>query len=492
MIDRYENSDIAKIWAQASKGNHWQEVELAVVAARERLGEITEGTALEMRRFLQDHPVDVVVWNDLDTGSGKLKHDFNAFLAERKRFLPPYLHAFWHAGTTSYDTEEPAFTRMLSSSVIIVGMMADSAETALKNLARRYRYTPMYSRTHGQGAKVQTFGKRCLSWLAQLRLVRAEFARTSEVLKFSKLSGAVGNYGKTLTPELEREALGILGLQPYYGATQIMPRILYVPLATSLCLIVDVLNQIALDIRLMARSGMPLVQEPFDPKQMGSSAMPHKKNTITTENIAGMARLARGYLAAIHDNVETWEERAIEQSSVERVAWPDLFHVVCNALKGTTRVLSGLRVYPDKMMQELAESHGCFASDEAKEALVELGTPVGLMREDVYRIIQLAAFNVHKPSVEAAEIRLTPPTEIPARVLPYHRSDYDSIERVICDGRLRVSPELAPDAQQVQEWNEKLRQIFDVEENFVQWEVCFHPDKLLANEAVLYREILGE
>lgn len=488
MIPRYENPEIAAIWTQANKGLMWQRVELAVVRAKEVLGEAKPQSAERMDILLSE-PIDVEEWNRLD---GILHHDFNAFLAERLRFLTPVYHPFWHPGTTSYDTEEPAFALMLTASLEVVKAKVARAEEALVLLARRYRYTPMYARTHGQGAKVQTFGKRCLTYLVQLRFVRDELLRSAWVLEYSKLSGAVGNYGGRLSPELERETLKILGLKPFYGATQIMPRVLYVPFATNLSLLVDVLDQIALDLRLSARSGLTLMQEPFAAKQKGSSAMPHKKNTIGSENTAGMARLANVFLQAIKANVVTWEERAIEQSSVERVAWSDLFHVVCQALKTMTKILKGLRVYPDQMMRELYEARGCYASDEAKEVLKQLGVPFGLESEAAYRIVQLAAFNVFEPGDEVQALRDTPSASLPRKVAYCPQPNHISIERVIREGLLRPSDQLDITEDQVVRWNESLRQMFDQPENVTLWQETFRLDRLLRHEQVLFREILGE
>src|SRR6185436_1031469 len=163
-----------------------------------------------------------------------------------------------------------------------------------------------------------------------------------------------------------------------------------------------------LDIRLMARSGRTLVQEPFGKMQTGSSAMPHKKNTISCERLAGFARMARNYSHMIEENLDTWEERAIEQSSVERVAWPDLFHVTCHSLTTMTKILTGLKVNPDLMALELEESRKCYASDEAKERLKEIAQPFGLSGEEAYRIVQLACFNIFEPDPKAKQMRDVP------------------------------------------------------------------------------------
>ncbi len=230
MIDRYKNHEIATIASLESKGKRWQIVELAVVRALEILGLAPARTHNRMTERLSA-PIDVALWLKNEEAN---QHDFNAWQEERLRFVPLELQKYFHPDTTSYDTEEPAFAMMLEQMLEVVKPKIDALEQALVDLARRYRHTPMYGRTHRQGAKMMTFGKRCLGYLAQLRFARDQIAHAAGVLQYSKISGAVGNYGGRLTPQIEKEALKVLGKKPFYGASQVMPRVVFVPLASSL------------------------------------------------------------------------------------------------------------------------------------------------------------------------------------------------------------------------------------------------------------------
>ena len=393
MIDRYKYIEIDKIWLDENKLLLWQKTELAVLKARAHLGDgISREEYERINQSLKENPANIKWWKAKDE---EIHHDLNAFIQERIRFIPKELQKHFHQGMTSYDTEEPAFAKMVKDSIEIVERYYFELEKVLEEMAMKYRYTIMNGRTHGQEAEMQSFGKRCLTWLQDLRISFENLKKSKENLRFSKLSGAIGNYGG-ITPAIEVEALEFLDFKPQYGVTQIMPRELYAPIAQGLSQLVATINKIALTIRLGARSGRPINQEPFTKKQTGSSAMPHKKNTISTEQMEGMCRMAKAYAMAIMENIQTWEERAIEQSCVERVFWPDLFHVTTRVLKVMKRVLEGLVVYPNNMLQEIHESRGCYASSHAKEILKRLGFDFN----EAYRIVQLAAFNAFESSRE--------------------------------------------------------------------------------------------
>lgn len=493
MITRYASKEIDQIWSDGNKLVLWQNTELAVIQARAILGVVDSLIYSQILAILESNPIDLAWWLEKDK---QIKHDLNAFLEERMRFLPPELQPYFHQGMTSYDTEEPAFAKMLRDSIKLVKAYYAELKDTLIAMAIKYRYTIMNGRTHGQEAELQTFGKRCLTWLKSLIVDFENLKKAEENLKFSKLSGAIGNYG-SIEPEVEKEALKILGFKPFYGATQIMPRELYAPVAQALCQIMCTLDKIANDIRLGARSGRPIYQEPFGKRQKGSSAMPHKKNTISTEQMEGMTRMAKGYFSMILENIKTWEERSIEQSCVERVAWPDLFHVTTHCLKTMKKVLEGLNVYPDNMLLEVIDSRGCYASGEAKEVLKELGLPFGLTAEEAYRIVQLAAFNVFEPGDEAKEIRDNPPksfTEAEARLEKFKMTPRPvpiSIQEIIAKGELRVTAQLEASEETVQKWNDTLKAIFASPENLNRWNQIFLPSHLLRNEGKLYQEILG-
>jgi len=492
MDERYKDGKITKTFSNQHKLWLWQETELAVIEARVNLSVMKNRTILqEIADIFHDHPIDIKWWKKRDK---EIHHDLNAFLEERLRWLPENLRRCIHEKMTSYDTEEPAFAKMLSEALsVFEGQLQPLTET-LENLARRYRYTIMNGRTHGQEAELQTFGKRCLTWLVCVREGMESLEKAKENLKYSKLSGAIGNY-RGIDEDLEEEALRILGFEPFYGATQIMPRELYTPLAQAICQIVLTLDKIATDIRLGARSGRPILQEPFGKKQKGSSAMPHKKNTISCEQLEGMARMAKGYLQMILDNVKTWEERAIEQSSVERVAWPDLFHVAVHSVKTMNRVLKGLTVYPDNMLWEIINSRGCYAAGEAKDLLRK---QYGMKTEDAYRIVQLAAFNVFEPNKDAKALRQNPATsfaEADTKLLQFRLKSVDkplSIHDVIINGNLVVSDQLEATEEVVKKWNSLLIEIFKDKNVCEKWHRIFEPSYLLRGENTLYKKILGD
>lgn len=488
MIPRYQNAEISKIWSNENKLELWQNTELAVIEARVNLGKIEEKVFTKILELLHGNKIDIEWWLAKDKEVG---HDLNAFLDERLRFLPIELQQYFHDGLTSYDTEESAFAKMIWKSIVVFEIVLDSVKLTLIDMAKRYRYTIMNGRTHGQEAELQSFGKRCLTWLVSIMEGVKNLTMVKENLIYSKLSGAIGNY-RGLEPEVEKEALHILGFEPFYGATQIMPRELYAPIAQAVCQIVLTLDKIATDIRLGARSGRSIYQEPFGKKQKGSSAMPHKKNTISCEQLEGMARMAKGFLGMITDNIKTWEERAIEQSSVERVAWPDIFHVAIHSAKTMAKVLQGLVVYPDNMLAEIIDSRGCYAAGEAKEFLRHHEIPT----EDAYRIVQLASFNAFEPDDWESKLRenlYTSFEEVDRDFLSSReKRKPTSIQDIIVNNNLVVSDQLDANKEVVEGWNDILHKTFSDINIRKKWYQIFMPSYLLRGEATLYKEILGQ
>jgi len=493
MIERYSNQKIKTIWSNEEKLKRWQEVELAVIFAREQMGIFPQGIHERIKAILENKPIDVDWWKARDK---EINHDLNAFIDERIRHLPPELHQYFHKGMTSYDTEEPAMALALIASFNEVIDLIEPFRIVLLKLTRLYRYTPMLARTHGQEAKLQSFGKRCFTWLSGFQVSVWQLSHAQDHLKFSKLSGAIGNY-QGLSPEEEAFALKLLGLKPFRGATQIMPRGIYLPLANALEQLVASLTQIAEDIRLGARSGLPIMQEPFGKKQKGSSAMPHKKNTITCEQQIGMLTMVQKFANMLRERMITWEERAIEQSCVERVAWPDLFHIVMQSFKNMNKVLSGLQVFPDNMMIEIINSRSCYASEDVKDWLKEKVAEYGLQHEDAYRMVQLAAFNCHQVSLFRENIRKRSIPSFDAAAGLYrsllehlrHTDDYVTLEEIIRNGKLVPSEELEASAEQVAQWNEILLRIFADEQNQQSFKQLFTIAYQLRNEHILFEEL---
>lgn len=493
MIPRYANPFITSIFGDTNRVGLWQRTELAVIQAREEAGEIPQGTHTAIRQALEATLCDEVWWHQKDD---EIHHDLQAWVEERQRFIPHTLQQYWHNGITSYDTEESAFVQMLKDAGTLIFPKYLKIKITLGELAIKYRYTPMMARTHGQWADLQSFGKRCLSWYQDMMTAYCYFETESLNLDKSRISGAVGNY-TGIHPDIEKAALKIMDFVPYYGATQILPRILFAPLASGLYGLVAQLNKIATDIRLGARSGYAIVEEPRGKKQKGSSAMPHKKNPIQLEKISGMERIAKGQLDTILANIQTWEERDIGQSSAERVAWADLFHVACHTLDVMNKVLGKLVVKPDIMLQEIVDSHGCYAASVAKETLEALGQQYSLSAMDSWRIVQLAAFNALEPTPHATNLRIKPAAslceadDILTRADQYVvSSNTGSIKDIIAEGRLQHTDDVELADGEVDQWNDVLSKIFSDQTNRHQWEHIFTIEYLLRNEPRLFQEIL--
>lgn len=491
MDPRYSGNDaIKKTWTTEQKLLRWQQVELAVIDARAKSRRQKERAA-RIRGILEGTPIDVEWWKARDK---EIHHDLQAFVDERRRHLPRKLQRLFHKDITSYDTEEPAFATALNTSVAEVERLLGELATTLVSQIGRYRFLPMLGVTHGQWAELQTLGKRMATWLKALIVDKVKLDHSKHWLGYSKLSGAIGNSGE-IPMTVQTAALAQLGLEPFAGATQIMPREVYVPLAEALAQIVETTAKMAIDIRLAARSARTLMQEPFGKSQKGSSAMPHKKNTITLEQISGMAIMARQYANMIAATMSTWEERAIEQSCVERVAWPDLFFVVTHTLARLTKVIADLRVYPDRLLQEIVDCRGVYAANRAKGFLGESGFEA----EVSYRIVQLAAFNAFEPSRSEQKIRdwgrFTASDEAeraPALLAKQKRHRPESIQDLIKDGKLRPSAELGTSRQTVTEWNRQLRTFFGKSDRQRRWAALFSFERNLQGEEAQIEEVLKE
>jgi len=482
MIDRYSDGRITKIWEDKLK--RWEDSELAVLQARVNRGELKKKDYDLIFRSLKNNPINIEWWLKKDE---EIHHDLNAFLEERLRYIPKDLRVYFHKGMTSYDTEEPAFVTMLKKSVCVVENDFNEVQKIIKEMAIRYRWTIMVARTHGQEAEIQSFGKRCLCWLQDLSVSFDNLQKAKLNLNYSKMSGAIGNYG-SLDPEIEEEALKVLGFEPYIGSTQIMPREMYAPLAQALSQIVSTLNKVALTIRLGSRSGPnKIYQEPFTKKQKGSSIMPHKKNPWRLEGIEGKDRIAKAFARAIIDNISTWEERTIEQSGVERIAWPDLFHITVRVLKDMKRVLGNLVVLSNNMLREIINLRGCYATGQAASFLKEKGFPI----EDAYRTIQLAAFNAFQDKEVAIQKSFELADNLVYGSKEMFCQEVVSIQVIIPQGILRTSNELEANKEKVEEWNSRLKELFEDQGVLSSWNQIFKPSYLLRNEEYLYRKILG-
>ena len=499
MIQRYASREIDASWNDLAKLPRWQETELTVLKVRTTMGgpgHLPQEDYETIERCLVANPPDVEWWKARDKEIG---HDLNAFIDERRRHLPPELRHWCHKDMTSYDTEDPAFSRVILASLVLVSADLHRLFAVMRAMAATYRYMPFLDRTHGQWAKIKSFGMRVLNWLTPLGEAAVRLTFASDSCRFSRLSGAIGNYGGGLTPDMEKKSLSEMGLKPFYGATQILPRVIYAAAAQALVLVAEEIGKIAHDIRLGTRNPWPLWHEPFGKKQKGSSAMPHKKNPILTERICGMVLMAEGYGHMIVSSVRTWESRAIEQSCVERVAWPDLLHTVLNMIAALTKVLEGLVVYPDNMLREIIESRDTYASEEAKNFLGDLFAREGLDAEEAYRAVQLACFNALEPSKTARAVRNTHHVNLDEAfgLMETLRHDGESylgkpgIKLCLAEGLLFHDPNLAATEDDVAEWNRVLKKIFGDAMILAGWDEQFTFQFLLRHEPFLFDTILG-
>ena len=490
MHDRYDDPRIVGLWSDMSLLNGWLKVEMAVMQARVERGEMPLEAFEAIKASMDANPIDVDWWKRKEE---ETKHDLNAFLQERLRFIEESLRHWFHKGMTSFDTEESAFVQRLLDSAKLLLQDIIKMKGALRDLAIKYRYTPMMAVTHGQWADVQTFGKRALTWYKDLETAEHVLQIAIAELRYSKLSGFVGNY-TDIDPKLEAHALKLLGFEPYHGATQILPRVMFRPLASAIGGVSKILNKIALDIRLGARSASVLYQEPFSPRQMGSSAGPQKRNTIGDEQVWGMDALVSGFEAALHAVEVTWEERAIEQSCVERIAWRDLYHAVIREIKVMTKITTDLVVYPQNMMREIVMTNGCYAASVAKEVLRDLAAEHGLSANDCYRLVQLAAFNLGYPELDSPISQsLAEASEAFYRMqqLPLEPTPRGNIRDIIRQGQLQPCEILAPTEEQITGWNEVLLTIFADEEICRRWDEVFSLQHLLRNEDYLFEQVFG-
>lgn len=502
MIRRYSNAVVDQQTGDARKRERWQDVELAVVRAREALGAIPTGTHAQMAAILLAQPIDVAWCLNREK---VIDHDMEAAIEERQQHLPTALTGQYHLGLTSYDPQDTAFPLMLKDCLPPVMEQLEELSGHLATLARRYQYTPMLERTHYQFAQVTSAGFRFVRWRSELdRTIRPFLDFAAGLLGYGKISGVVGN-NADVDPQLETVALNALGLKRFPGASQTLPRALFVPLASALTMLVHWLDGIAQTIRLGTRSPHPIYQEPFKPTQKASSSMPWKRNPIKGEQEHGLAMAALGNHTALMQTVPGIEGRVIDQSSTERICWPDLFHLACQALKNMNAVLKGLNVYPDNMYREILESRGCYASGLAKTALIELARENGIKEmsaEDAWRIVQLAGFLAVRPTETERELRTELPTSLEDGEKAVQRYDahrsYHPRQSDLADhlllAKLEPVPELAATTEEVLLWNAWLNRLFEATgciPNRERLKAAFSITNAMRNEQTTYDEVLG-
>jgi len=379
LISRYTRPELGELFSDDGRYAIWLEVELAHLDTLERCGIAPAGTGAEARQRAR---VSAARVEELEA---ELNHDVIAFLTAVGESLGAE-KAWLHYGMTSSDLTDTALGIQLGRARGPIQASLRRIGAALRELAERHRGTLMVGRTHGVHAEPISFGYKMLTWYAELGRQEARLQRAFDGVACGKISGAVGTAAH-LDPALETETLGRLGLRAEPAATQVVPRDRHAELLFSLANLGASLERFAVELRHLQRTEVREAEEPFGRGQKGSSAMPHKRNPILGERIAGLARLLRANAHAALENVALWHERDISHSSVERVILPDSLILTDYLLDRFRHVIENLRVFPQNMRRNLDLTRGLIYS---QRVLLELATACG-SREDAYRVVQAAA-----------------------------------------------------------------------------------------------------
>ena len=380
MIARYTLPEMGVLWTDQARFEYMLRVELAALRAVERHGLVPAGTAQAVERKAT---VDVGRIEELEQTTD---HDVIAFVSQLAETVGPE-GRFIHFGLTSSDVVDTALALQCRAAADLLLSAADALLALLVRRAREHATTVMMGRTHSVHAEPITFGLKLASWAFELDRDRRRLAAAADDLATGKLSGAVGTYSQ-LAPDVETEVMAELGLAVDPISTQIVQRDRHAAFLAAMAVMGGSLERFATEVRNLQHTEIGEVQEPFRGGQKGSSAMPHKRNPITSERIAGLARLLRGYAVAGFEDQPLWHERDISHSSVERVALPGATTLLDYMLVRFAALIDGLVVRPERMRENVERGLGLFASSRLLTVLVEDG---GLSREDAYGVVQRAA-----------------------------------------------------------------------------------------------------
>ncbi|MDX1389181.1 MAG: adenylosuccinate lyase [Acidobacteriota bacterium] len=392
MIERYTRPEMGRLWSEESKYRAWLEVELAVCEVLTARGVIPEK---DMEAIRARADFDVARIREIET---EVKHDVVAFLTSvAEKIGEASRHV--HYGLTSSDVLDTAQALLMLRATDRLLDGVDGLIEVLRRRALEHRHTIMVGRTHGIHAEPYTLGLKFAGWYTEARRNRERLAAAREEIRFGKISGSVGTYAH-LGPDVEAEVLERLGLEVEPVSTQVVPRDRHAELFTTLGILASSLERIATEIRNLQRTDVREVEEPFKRGQKGSSSMPHKRNPIGCENITGLARVVRADVQAALENVALWHERDISHSSVERVILPDATIVSDFILARMARILDGLLVYPERMIENMDRLKGLVYSQAVLLALAR----TGLTREQAYAIVQRNSMRVWEGDGELQDL----------------------------------------------------------------------------------------
>ena len=386
MIARYTRPAMGRIWSDENKYRCWLTVETAASQTLARFGMVPQ-VAADTIRDRGGFTVERI--NEIEA---EVKHDVIAFTTTVAEHINDPESSRWlHFGLTSTDVVDTAQALQIREASAIIRTGIESLAATLKKRAIEFQHTPIIGRTHGVHAEPSTFGLKLLLWYSEMQRNLTRFDAAAEDLRVGKLSGAVGTFGH-LKPEHEEAICAELGLKPVAIATQVLQRDRHAAYIANLAILVSTLDKIATEIRHLQRTEVREAEEFFSEKQKGSSAMPHKRNPITAEQISGLARVVRGNAQVALEDIALWHERDISHSSAERVILPDSTILADYLLAKTDQMIAKLLVYPERMLKNLESTGGLVFSGQL---LLDLAA-AGLSREDAYKLVQTHAMRAWK------------------------------------------------------------------------------------------------
>ena len=410
MIPRYTMPEMAAVFSDTARFGRYLEIELLATEAHVALGIVPEADAVACRE--RAPKVDEAFVAAVDEREKITDHDVAAFVDVVQDAIGKPAGAWIHYGLTSSDVVDTAWMWMLRDACDLLLQAADGLVATLVRMAREHRDTVMIGRTHGIHAEPTTFGAKVALWALQVDRDRARLRAARDTVAVCKLSGAVGTFSN-IDPSIEAHVAGALGLQAV-PATQVIARDRHAEFLYACASVGATMELIAVELRHLQRTEVREVQEGFKAGQKGSSAMPHKRNPISAETISGLSRVLRGNLQAGLQDVALWHERDISHSSVERVVLPDSALLAYYVMRRMTRLLDGLQVFPQRMLDNLWASHGLVFSQPVLLGLVQ----AGLTRDEAYRIVQENAGRAWDEGVSfRGLLEADPRVTVPASVL---------------------------------------------------------------------------
>lgn len=406
MDERYMTRQMGRIWCLGYKHATWLKVELAVLRAKAERGEIPQDVYDRIKAQASYNNVRIAELDD------QIHHDFLAFVMSVQESLDTDAQKDFHGGgMTTFDCQEPEFSLRIRESIDIISQALQELCDVVKDKAIEYKNLIKIESSHGQHAEPIPLGQEFLWWWETLGRQQRALLFSFVEMGYAKISGAVGTYTGGLSLELEKRALEILDLEPAPITGQIVLRDRHARVISTLAILAGVIENVAENIWLMAQTEKKELEEPFKKDQKGSSRMPHKRNPILDENLLGLARIVRSNVTAAIENIKTRGGRDISHSSVERIIFPESFHVTHFMILRLTKIIKGLVVHPENIERNMRMTHGVIFSPDVKEALMA----EGIDPETAYRLSQQLAFQAIEEERPYLEILMASP-DVPDRV----------------------------------------------------------------------------